>query len=170
MQAASGSNFRLAVYENPDAPGGKDETLFIAENLLDHAQGKTPSPTHANLIGHILPGAMAIAHQHHGEWIEEGFDLSKRLYSVVKFTESNNTITLRLHKEARRLKDLSVDLVSTGKKGAGQSSVDFEKPHELLLLNLKKAWASFLFEGIHFKMGLDGRVKYLIGTGNETRI
>jgi hypothetical protein len=58
------------------------------------------------------------------------------------------------------MKDLSTELISSGKKGAGQSRVDFEKPHELLLLNLKKAWSSFLFEGIHFEMGLDGTIHF----------
>ena len=159
VQAASGSNFRLAVYEGYNTSGGQIEPFFIAENLLDYAQGNIEPPANPH-IGYILPGAMAISYQYDGEWNKQGFDATKRLYDVVKFTESNNTITLRLHKEARRMKDLSTALISSGKKGAGQSSIDFEKPHELLLLNLKKAWASFLFEGIHFTMDLDGTIHF----------
>lgn len=156
VQPASGSNFRLAVYK-----GVSGEWHFISENLLDHVRGNvSPVPEKARLIGYILPGAMALAYQKEGEWNESGFDAYKRLYEVVKFTDSNNTITLRFHKEARRMKDLSAALVAAGKKGAGQSSVDFESPHELLLLNFKKAWVSFLFEGIHFKMGMDGILSY----------
>jgi len=41
-----------------------------------------------------------------------------------------------------------------------KSSVDFENPHELLHLNLENAWSSFLFEGIHFEMGLDGTITF----------
>jgi CRISPR-associated endonuclease Csn1 len=160
VQAAGGSNFRLAVYERPVKGEDGRETLFIAENLLDHAQGKITQPTKAKLIGYILPGAMAIACQNNGEWQSPGFASMVRLYDVLKFTEANNTITLRFHREARRMKDLSADLIAIGKKGAGQSSIDFEQPHELLLLNFKKAWSSFLFEGIHFTMGLDGEITY----------
>ncbi len=160
VQAASGSNFRLSVYEGSNEQGHQGSPFFIAENLLDHAQGRVHTFAETKFIGYIFPGTMAIAYQCYGEWEQQGFDLTKRLYDVVKFTESNNTITLRFHKEARRMKDLGTDLVSSGKKGAGQSSIDFVNPHELLLLNLKKAWASFLFEGIHFRMGVDGGVTF----------
>lgn len=160
VQAAPDSNFRLAVYEKEANRGGGTEPLFIAENLLDHVQGKITPPGNARFLGYILPGAMAIAYQSNREWRDETFPLTDRLYVVVKFTESNNTITLRFHREARRMKELGVALVSSGKKGAGQSSIDFVNPHELLLLNFKKAWSSFLFEGIHFTMGLDGRIIY----------
>ena len=163
VQAAGGSNFRLAVYEQPDG-----SLVFSAENLLDHAQGEIQAPSHdAKILGYILPGAMAIAFQRRDEWNNLGFDITKRVYRVVKFAQGR--ITLRHHREARRMKDLQKDLFSSGKNQQGQSSIDFDRPHELLLISEQKAWASFLFEGIHFKMGLDGRIEYLTEPRNETR-
>jgi CRISPR-associated endonuclease Csn1 len=159
VQAASGSNFRLAVYKGQSAVSGADEFVFCADNLLDFVQQKNHTEN-GQLVGYILPGAMAIAFKHKDEWLEPDFNVWKRLYDVVKFTESNNTITLRFHREARRMKDLSSELIALGKKGAGQSSVEFDIPHELLQLNFRKAWGSFLFEGIHFTMGLDGKIEF----------
>lgn len=163
VQATSGSNFRLAVYKRCNELGMQSEPRFVAENILDYVQGKIESSGNPP-IGYILPGAMAIAYKHDGEWRERGFDITRRLYKVVKFakSKSNNKITLRFHKEARRMKDLSSELAPKEKKSySGASSLDFEKQLEpLYLLTLENAWSSFLFEGIHFKMDLDGTIHF----------
>ena len=152
VQSATGSNIRIDV--NRDKMGN---VSFCVVNLLDYVQGKVPVIQEDTKLGRILPGAMAIAYQHDGEWNEPEFDIKSRLYDVVKFDKQTG-ITLRFHKEARCMKDISAALLATGKNKQGESNVDFIKPHELLRLSLKKAWSSFLFEGVHFKMDLDGTI------------
>lgn len=154
-----GMNFRLAIYEKRGSVPGHDEIEFVTESLLDYVQKKIQtSSVGLRFIGYIFPGAMAIAYQHKGEWKESGFKYEHRLYEVVKFSQGR--ITLRHHQEARRMTDLQDYLVASGKNKKGQSSFDFEQSHELLLISEKKAWASFLFEGIHFTMGLDGKIEF----------
>ena len=87
-------------------------------------------------------------------------ELSKRLYKVVKF-ESTGRITFRRHLEARASVVLAKDLTDAGKHKNGESSIDFEKPHELLYLSQSVLLKSMLFEGIHFKMMLDGTIVFL---------
>lgn len=155
VQAAGNSNFRLAVNKQNNGV-----IFFVAENLLDHTQGiLLPLKDDFTVLGYIFPGAMAIACKYKGEWSEDGFDYRNRLYHVVKFAQGR--ITLRYHCEARRMKDLQKELSATGKNQQGQSSIDFNKPHELLLISEKKAWKFFLFEGIHFTMGLDGTITFV---------
>jgi CRISPR-associated endonuclease Csn1 len=144
---AENSNFCLSVYRI-----GNEKPLFVVENLLKFVQGGIrPVPEGACRLGRILPGAMAIAYQSPDEWSESDFHFEKRLYKVENFSESDNRMVLRFHKEARKMTDVDE---------AKQSSVDFEQPHALLRLSFKKAWSTFLFEGIHFAMGLDGAVTF----------
>ncbi|MDD4019254.1 MAG: HNH endonuclease domain-containing protein [Kiritimatiellae bacterium] len=161
---AAGSNLGIAVYKVPL----RTHPEFVIEKLLDAVRHAVPPPpNNAELLGRILPGAMALARLECGELpplSESGSALphSKTLvYKVRKFDK--NGITLWFHREARSKKDLEADLKAAQKNCSGSSSVDYEHPHEVLCLNLRKAWSSFLFEGIHFKMGLDGRIEYLTG-------
>jgi len=161
---AAGSNLGIAVYKVPL----RTQPDFIIEKLLDAVRNAVPpAPNGAELLGRILPGAMALARLECGglpPLSESGCVLpySKTLiYKVRKFDK--NGITLWFHREARAKKDLEADLKTAQKNSSGSSSVDYEHPHEVLCLNLRKAWNSFLFEGIHFKMGLDGRIEYLTG-------
>ena len=122
-----------------------------------------PLDKQAGFVGYICPGAMAIAAENtdiakakHLSAIE----LSKRLYKVVKF-ESTGRITFRRHLEARASVVLAKDLADAGKHKAGESSIDFVRPHELLLLSPGVYFGNMLFEGIHFKMMLDGTIVFL---------
>jgi len=87
-------------------------------------------------------------------------ELSKRLYKVVKF-RSDGLITFRRHLEARASVVLAKDLANAGKHKAGESSIDFVTPHELLLLSPGIYFNNMIFEGIHFKMMLDGTIVFL---------
>ena len=162
VTASEGSNFRLGVFEI----GGK---LYVKpDNVLDWAQNHkapdyVPLDKDKGFVGYIFPGAMAIASENanidkvkHLGTIE----LSKRLYKVVKF-ESTGRITFRRHLEARASVMLAKDLAEAGKHKNGESSIDFETPHELLYLSQSVCLRSMLFEGIHFKMMLDGSIVFL---------
>jgi len=152
---AAGSNLGIAVYQHAD---GKQH--FIIEKLLDHVREVVPQPpSGTTLVGRILPGAMTLARpQTECNEVLPHIKSPVLLYKVRKF--SGNNITLWFHREARAKKDLELALSSIGKSSSGASSIDFKHPHEILCLNLKKAWSSFLFEGIHFKMDLDGSILF----------
>lgn len=155
-ESGANSNFRLAVYECSNATSSPREFEFIAENLLKCVQGVIrPSICGGACIGYILPGAMALARRTENA----GMPL---LYKVVAFgnMETEKRITLRLHTEARGSVDLGKDLSEAGRNKAGESSVRMDDPYPLLRLQMRAAWNAFLFEGIHFKMGLDGEIDY----------
>ena len=171
---AAGSNLGIAVYQLENG-----NPHFIIEKLFDHVREVVPEPpSEATLLGRILPGAMAQARP-----LVECKDVCSPkspvlLYKVRKFTE--NAITLWFHREARAKKDFEQVLkeikaqLSEGnlpdierkrledikKSHADSSSLDYNHPYARLCLNLKKAWASFLFEGIHFTMDLDGTIHF----------
>jgi CRISPR-associated endonuclease Csn1 len=152
VESAGYSNFRLAVYEHSTSLPEKNETEFIAENLLKAVQDNVrPPKIGGTFIGYVFPGTMAIL-----RGTEKGG--KPLLYKVVAFgnMENERRITLRLHTEARRSVDLGKDLGEAGKNKAGESCIDRQIPHPLLRLQIGFAWSSFFFEGIHFKMGLTG--------------
>jgi hypothetical protein len=86
--------------------------------------------------------------------------LSKRLYIVRKFEDSGR-MTLRYHREARMATVLSKDLSTIGKNKDGQSSISYDKPHELLLISPKTYINNALFEDRDFYVSLDGKIQFL---------
>ena len=87
-------------------------------------------------------------------------DLKKRLYKVVKF-ESTGRLTLRFNSEARASVVLSKDLKEAGKHAAGESKIDLIHPHELLLVSPSVYGSQVAFEGVHFRMLIDGSIQFL---------
>lgn len=155
-ESGTDSYFRLAVYKQPNEKPVSKACEFIAENLLKHVKGIIRPPADGNVrIGYIRPGAMAIVRG------TEKTD-ALLLYKVVAFDnmETERRIMLRLHTEARGSVELSEALGEAGKNKKGESSIDRERPHLLLRLQIGYAWDSLLFEGIHFKMDLNGDITY----------
>ena len=106
---------------------------------------------------------MALAyHEGHVEELETmpSAELRKRLYKVVKF-ESNGRITFRLHIEARASTVLEGELAATGFNKKGESRINYDVPHRLLLLSPGTYTKQMLFEGIHFRMMLDGSIHFI---------
>ena len=162
VTASEGSNFRLGVFNT-------DGKLSVRpDNVLDWAQNHkkasyVPLDQQDGFVGYIFPGSMALAVEHADIDTARNLnlgELSKRLYKVVKF-ESTGRITFRRHLEARASVVLAKDLVDAGKHKAGESAIDFKSPHELLLLSPGVYFGNMLFEGIHFKMMLDGTIVFL---------
>ena len=162
VTASEGSNFRLGVFEI-------DGKLSVKpDNVLDWAQNHkatdyVPLDRQTGFIGYIFPGAMAIATENADiDKVKHlsAAELSKRLYKVVKF-RSDGLVTFRRHLEARASVVLAKDLAEIGKHKAGESAIDFVKPHELLLLSPGIYFGNMLFENIHFKMMLDGTIVFL---------
>ena len=166
VTSAEGSNFRLALFE-------RDGKKFVKpDNSLVWAQNhKKPdySPLHlqSGFVGYIIPGSMALTHREgHPEELRDLVtsqnvaELRKRLYKVVKFS-GDGRITFRHHLEARASVVLSKELKDAGKHASGESKIDLEHAHELLLVSPGVYIPQMLFEGIHFKMNLDGSIRFL---------
>lgn len=105
---------------------------------------------------------MALAyHEGHPEELEalSREDLRRRLYKVVKFAETGQ-MTLRYHAEARSATVLGADLFDQGFHRAGESRLNFEEPFRLLLISPVVYFSQMLFEGIHFRMALDGTISF----------
>lgn len=150
VESGTGSNFRLAIFDNP--PDAKlDNSLYWAQN---HKKADyMPCNKKPGFVGYVYPGTMAFTH--------DG-DKRGHLYKVVKFNYIGKYpyITLRLHSEARAAKDLEKELPAIGKNKKGESKIDFENPHEMLLIGPKVYLKQIWFEGIHFDIGLDGVVRF----------
>lgn len=162
VNTAEGSNFRLALFLR------QGEFSVVADNALRWAQdhkksGYVPLHEQAGFLGYVMPGTMALVHApgNPGELRTlSQTELRKRLYRVVKFRK-DGLITLRFHTEARPSTVLAKVLVEAGKHAAGESSISLETPHELLLIRPSTFQNQVLFEGIHFRMMLDGSIQFL---------
>ena len=154
VYVTSSPNFRMAIFKR----NGK--LSFETESMLDWSQGRktgdhgSPS-TKDGFLGFIAPSCMAIAHS--GGGVGEVRNLSsaqiaKRLYYVRVFPSRNdNHAEIQFHCEARIKKEI------TDKA----SIIDPESPHALIRTSAGRFLNNLLFEGIHFKMMLDGTIKFL---------
>ena len=160
VTAAEGSNFRLAVFNVDGKLSVKpDNSLIWAQN--HKKPDYVPFDKQPGFIGYIMPGSMALTYENSPDELKAlpPKDLRKRLYKVVKF-RSDGPITFRLHTEARASTVLGEALVAMGKHKAGESKIDYKNPHELLLVGPGTYLNHMLFEGIDFKMNLDGSIKF----------
>ena len=110
-----------------------------------------------------MPGTMALTHREGcPEEVQKltQAELRKRLYKVVKF-ESSGRMTFRHHLEARASTVLEKYLKEEGFNAKGESKINLENQYLLLLLSPKTYLSQMLFEGIHFKMFLDGSIEFL---------
>ena len=163
VTSAEGSNFRLGLFDE----GGK--RYVLPDNSLTWAQNHkhpdyVPLDQKPGFVGFIMPGSMALAYHENQSDELKGLsvqELCKRLYKVVKFRGDDRRITFRFHREARASVVLEKELGEFGKSRKGENTIDFENPHELLLLAEKKYRSQMLFEGIDFKMMLDGTIHFI---------
>ena len=162
VTVSEGSNFRLGMFSLDGKLSVKPDNVLLWAQ--DHKKSDyVPLDRQAGFIGYIFPGAMAITAENCDVDSVKGLkvvELAKRLYRVVKF-EGTGRITFRRHVEARPSVTLARDLVLAGKHKAGESQIDFKLPHELLLLSPSVYFKNMLFEGIHFKMHIDGTIEFL---------
>ena len=160
--SAKGSNFRMGIFNtNGKLSAMPDNSLNWAQNhkKVDYV----PLDKREGFIGYIMRGMMALAHHEgHPEEVKTltPTELRKRLYKVISFKDSGRT-TFQLHTEARPITILSKALFEQDKNKAGESKINFDNPHELLRLAKSTLLSQMLFEGIHFKMMLDGTIKFL---------
>lgn len=163
VTSAEGSNFRLALYR----VDGK--CSVEPDNSLDWAKmhklpDYEPLDQKEGFVGYIMPGTLALAYDKSPEELKglTPAALANRLYKVVKFRSDDGRITFRFHREARQSTILEKALKECGKSAKGTSSINFSDPELLLLMGVPAYTRHMLFEGIHFKMMLDGTIKFLI--------
>lgn len=152
--SAGDSYFRMAIYNDQGVLRAEaDNRLVWAKEhkkesyvSLDHKQG---------FVGFVYQGSMAIALREQNEDVRAlgSAALRKRLY-VLRSTgsEADNRAQFTYAFSAGAKKDL----------GKPASQIDVENPPSLLRLNQRTYLSRMLFEGIHFKMMLDGSIKFLI--------
>lgn len=157
--SASDVNFRMAIY----CIGGSYS--YETESILNWAQGHKsscyiPLDTKPGFVGYAYPGTMVLLCN--GKQEEEKTLLknqpkllSRRLYYLRTLpTQKEKRCELQFHLEARDKK-----LIPSTDKG---SKITCEAPQSILRLTANSEMLSrALFEGIHFKMMLDGTIVFL---------
>lgn len=68
---------------------------------------------------------------------------------------------MRFHTEARAATVLEASLAANGFHKKGESKLNFDEPFRLLLVSPKVYLGQMLFEGIHFRMALDGSITFM---------
>jgi len=166
--SGEGSNIRLALFKKEVK--GKIRYAYLGDSLMEWAR-RSPGESEPHgrtdmgeFIGYVYPGQMALTYQ--GEPVEL-MDLrpsqhKNRLYKVVKFNAQDGRITFIHHAIAHAMTDLGTRLKAKGKNAAGESKIDTNSPHELLLVSPSTYLSQVLFEGIHFKMDLAGKINFLL--------
>jgi len=153
VTAAEGSYFRLGVF------GLAGKLSVKPDNILTWAQNHKRED-YASLdqqegfIGYISPGTMAIVKASDGTDIEKlpNSALRKRAYTILSVGgEGDNRAQFRYALAAGMKKDL----------GGLASEYSLANPPLLMRMRPNKFLSTMLFEGIHFKMMLDGTIVFL---------
>ena len=156
LLAAGGadSNFRMALFDIRGKPSYKTENSFYwAQN---HKYDSYIAYDKQNgFVGYVYPGKMAIAHT--GGGMNEVInlppcELRKRLYYIRTLpTDKDSHTELQYHLEAHVKKDIT----------DRSSTIDINNPHGLIRTSAGNLLRQMLFEGIHFRMNLDGSINFL---------
>ena len=166
------SYFRFALFQRD----GRLEV--VRENSLSWAQEHrkpdyVPLHERAGFLGYVMPDSMALTHSPNnpGELRTLPQDvIRKRLYKVVNF-EKDGRMILRFHAEARATTVLAAELKAEGKpgNGKGSSTISLDAPHELLRLRPSTYRNQVIFEGVHFRMLMDGSIRFMDSGNPELR-
>jgi len=160
---AEGSNFRMAIFRN-----AKGKLEVEVENSFSWAQNHKkpdymPRDKQPGFVGYVKPGVMALTYpEGNPEELRKlsPQELCKRLYKIVKIA-GNGQMTLRFHIEARASTVLEKALEEAGENKKGSSKINLENPHLLLRLSPGTYLSQVLFEGVHFRMAMDGSIVFL---------
>ena len=157
--SAENVNFRMAVYCLQGKYSYQTESkLYWAQN---HKSAEyIPLDQIPGFIGYVYPGSMVLIHS--GGGIDEVSNLlqlpailAKRLYYVRTLpTTKEKRSELQVHLEARAKKDIP--------DSDKASVIECESPKRLLRVTANdEMFSQLLFEGIHFRMMLDGTIQFI---------
>ena len=150
--AAPNSNFRIAVFER----NGKRTIAF--DSLFAWAKNRkrvdfVPFNKQKGFLGYVYQGAMAITSESLDICSlknESASAISRRLFVITSFSGAHQQIMLRYHREARAASEIRK------LKKPEMSEVPVVKE-----VGKKEMTSKLLFEGIDFRLTLDGRLKFL---------
>ena len=153
VTASEGSNFRLGVF-NIDG-----KMSVRPDNVLNWAQNHkradyVPLDRQNGFIGYVFPGTMAIVKTSDDENVKvlSNIELKKRLYTTISIGgDGDSRAQFRQAVAAGLKKEL----------GNPASEYSEENPPLLLRIGPKRFLCGMLFEGIHFRMMLDGTIVFL---------
>lgn len=154
--AAESSNFRMAVFLRDDV------FSYSTETKLQWAKGhkKQDYPTLDRMegfLGYISPGNMVLACPPEDIDKIKGLpskEVKNRLYYIrVLPSEKETRGEIQFHREARAKKDIPDSEKS--------SSINLNVPSALIRISANNMFRNLLFEGIHFRMMLDGSITFI---------
>ena len=171
VNSTQGSNFRIALFLKEKKTKGKTVEYWdlMIDNILTHAKNlKNPdhippeAQTDGKFLGYINQGCAVLKYENSPDELKalSQSELQKRLYYLAKFAKTGR-MTLLYHRESRDTGSLAEFLRSQGKSKTGDSSFKFAEKQELLLISPSNFKSHLLFEGIHFKLSLDGELTFL---------
>ena len=146
----------LSVREN--GKSGKLESVYVT--LLQLAKDPA-SVVSQNEKFRIYPSQLALAYEHSPEELRAltPQHLSKRLYVVTQVTHDGR-IYLKLHHDARKITVIEEER-KRAKLSAQSSKIDYVNGTTRLLLSTGTYFEHLLFENVHFRLTLDGRLEWL---------
>jgi CRISPR-associated endonuclease Csn1 len=152
-ETGQGANFRLALFSDHNGYAAVPENALLWSK--DHKKiGYEPLDVKPGFMGYVYPGSMTLALQYEGEDVSKCsiFELRKRLYTI-----------LSVGSEKEKRAEFRNALLAGQKKMLGKPVSIFSKdlPPNLLRMGPAKYLSQMLFEGIHFKMMLDGTIKFI---------
>ena len=152
-ETGQGANFRLALFSDHNGYAAVPENALLWSK--DHKKiGYEPLDFKPGFMGYVYPGSMTLALQYEGEDVSKCsiFELRKRLYTI-----------LSVGSEKEKRAEFRNALLAGQKKMLGKPVSLFSKdlPPNLLRMGPAKYLSQMLFEGIHFKMMLDGTIKFI---------
>jgi hypothetical protein len=150
--AAKNSNFRIAVFER----NGKRMIAF--DSLFSWAKNRkrvdfVPFDKQEGFLGYVYQGAMAITSESldiDSIKNEPASAISRRLFVITYLGRAEQRIMLRYHREARAASEIRK------LKKTDMSEVPVVKE-----VGKKEMTSKLLFEGIDFRLTLDGKLKFL---------
>lgn len=155
LYAGRGTNsyFRMALFADESGLRSVlDNSLTWAK---EHKQDSfVPLELRSGFVGFVYQGAMALALLSRNECLEDlpPSALRKRLYTLISIGgEGDDRAQFRSAISAGMKKDL----------GGFASAFSLEAPPTLMRMTPKKYLSQMLFEGIHFKMMLDGSIRFI---------
>ncbi len=150
--SAEKSNFRMGVFNV------NGSWSFKCDNRLAWAQAHKGDEyvsldQREGFVGYVYPETTAFV-------FDDGEDL--RTFSLAKLHERAYIATILSTEKERRMTFVRASAAGMKKDlGKPASKVDFKNPPTVLRLAPDYYFSHMLFEGIHFKMMLDGSIKFL---------
>lgn len=154
---SGGDVLYFSVQENVKTGELKSVCVSLLQTVKDPASVVFP-----NEKFRIYPSQLALAYEYSPEELRTltPQHLSKRLYVVTFVEKIGAKVNLLFHQEARGKEDIKDE---RKKAGLPQEASNFDYTHGTSILRLSPStyFGHLLFENVHFRLTLDGRLEWL---------